>query len=173
MAINNMVPFNPNEKTGNEGLLQQLGGPAQLSMDDITALISATSENKSEWRDEAEAAGVVASILKFGVQLKTGDIYMKPLHIDALEMAQSIDKQSGETKDYPVMTFAEFPGCYYNGGTMFLKITMALALAAGDNPAEDRRLPNLNARIKERGPIGVVLYQQPGKNYLTPQIIGV
>ena len=169
----NIIQFNPNEVTGNEGLLQQMGGPQKLSMDDITALISATSENKSEWRDEAEAAGVVASILKFGIQLKTADIYMKPLHIDALEMAQMTDTQTGVTKDYPVMTFQEYPGCYYNGGTMFYKITMALAAAAGDNPSEDRRLPNLNARIKERGPIGVVVYQQPGKNYLTPQIIGV
>ena len=83
------------------------------------------------------------------------------------------DTQTGVTKDYPVMTFQEYPGCYYNGGTMFYKITMALSAAAGDNPAEDRRLPKLNARIKERGPIGVVVYQQPGKNYLTPQIIGV
>lgn len=169
----NIIPFNPNDQTGNEGLLQQLNAPQTLSMDDITALISETAEKPSEWRDEAEAAGVVASILKFGVQLKTGDIYQKLLHINALEMAQSVDKNDGTVKNYPVMTFEELPGCYYNGGTMFLKITMALALAAGDDPDADRRLPKLNQRIKDRGPIGVVVYQPAGKNYLTPQIVGV
>lgn len=172
MANNNPVAFNPDAITGNEELLSQLGGPSRLSMDDITALVSNTSDGVNEWRDEAEAAGVVTSILKFGIQLQTNDVYMKLLHIDAVEMAQAPDKTTGDVKNYPVMTFTEYPGCYYNGGTMFLKIFLALAAAAGDDPEVDRRLPGVNKRIKERGPIGVVVYQQKGKNYLTPQIVG-
>ena len=168
---NQIQKFVPGETTGNEGLLQQLGAPTVLSMDDITSLVSNTAENASLWRDEAEAAGVVSSILKFGVQLKTADIFMKLLHIDAIEMAESVDS-NGVHKSYPVMTFSELPGCYYNGGTMFLKIVSALASAAGDDFDGDRRLPNLNQRIKERGPIGVVVYQQPGKNYVSPVIVG-
>ena len=145
-------------------------GPGVLSMEEINARVLENAN--SVYRQIAADAGTIDSILKMGEQLATDDILMRPLTIERVEISRAVDEKTKEVKLYPVMVFKEYPGAYYSGGTMLKKTIDALAIAFGDNPATDLRLPKLNEHIDSEGGPVIVIYKPEGKDYYVPAILG-
>lgn len=153
MANEKMVPMNGNK----------------LSLSDILAM--AGNKEQSKWGKISATAGTIESVLAAGKQLKTEDILGEILTVERVEYRDSVDKATGATTTFPIMTFMEKPGCFYNAGTLLGKNVMEWATACGDNPETDKLLTNLNEDITANGGPQIILYKKEGKNYTSVYVI--
>lgn len=141
----------------------------KLNLSDILAL--AGNQSQSKWGKISACAGTVESVLAAGKQLATEEIMGEILTVERVEYRDAMDKSSGKMSTFPILTFAEKPGCYYNAGTLLEKNVREWATACGDNIAEDKTLANLNEDIAVNGGPQIILYQKVGKNYTSVYVI--
>ena len=137
--------------------------------------------------------GQAGTVLHLGNQIKTEDVIGKVLTIISVGYAVAptfnrdgtpvfaTDKEGLPVVDengvavqkmstYPVCTFAEAPGWWYNGGSRLAAIIDSLRDECGDEPG-DMMLPNTNAELQKVG--GLMAYFQwkestrnPGQRYV-------
>lgn len=125
----------------------------------------------SKWGKISAAAGTIESVLAAGKQLKTEEIVNEVLTIDRVEFRDAVDETTGQFNTFPIVTFVEYEGCYYNAGTLLQKNVEAWAIAAGDNPLEDKTLPNLNEEFQREGGPQIIVYRKEGKRYYSVYVM--
>lgn len=144
-----------------------------------------TTSNK--YTQIARANNMTDSVGHIGKQLSTEDIVGHVLHIDTICRA-SVPKvdangnpvpmvdangaivvdENGEfvpaTTIYPIITFSEAPGYWYNGGKLLANVLPLWAAESGDGP-DSMNYPKLNADLAEIGGIPVYFEWKQGKQY--------
>lgn len=66
-------------------------------------------------------------------QIKTEELSGEEVTVTDFDFA-TITDEKGEEKTFPVLLLDEYPDCYYNGGTLLMKLCMAWASAFGGDP---------------------------------------
>ena len=147
---------------------------------------SALISKPSKYTERARKSGKTDSVGHIGIQLSTEDIVDKVLTIDSVCRASVpltdengnpvplvddngaiVMDSNGEivyaTQVYPIITFAEAPGYWYNGGTLLAGVLPEWADESGDD-VDSMSYPLLNADLKEIGGIPVYFCWKQGKN---------
>lgn len=143
--------------------------PRKMTLSEVLSLTG--NKEQSKWGKISAAAGTIESVLAAGKQLKTEEIVNTVLTVDRLEFREAVDDTTGSRNTFPIMTFSEYPGCYYNAGTLLQKNVEAWAASAGDNPEEDKTLPNLNEEFEQEGGPQIIIYKKEGKRYYSVYVM--
>jgi len=138
----------------------------------LAEVLSLTGDkSRSKWGKISAAAGTIESVLAAGKQLKTEEIVNEVLTVDRVEFRDALDENTGEHNTFPIVTFVEYPECYYNAGTLLQQNVEAWAASAGDNPEEDKTLPNLNEEFQNDGGPQIIIYKKEGKRYYSVYVM--
>lgn len=143
--------------------------PRKMTLAEVLSLTG--NAEHSKWGKISAAAGTIESVLAAGKQLKTEEIVNEVLTIDRAEFRDAVDEATGVCSTFPIVTFMEYPGSYYNAGTLLQKNVEAWASVAGDNPEEDKTLPNLNEEFQREGGPQIIIYRKEGKRYYSVYVM--
>lgn len=156
------------------------------SVDLLSIRRDALLSTPNKYVQAARAAGLVDSAGHLGIQLSTDDVVNHILTIDSVCRAMSPDlddnnnpvpltdengaivvDENGDivyrSSIYPIVTFAEAPGYWYNGGKLMAGVLDEWARLSGDDP-NSMTYPLLNADLAEIGGIRVFLTWKQGRN---------
>lgn len=140
----------------------------------------------SKYTKRAQINGHTDTVGHIGIQLSTNDVVGKVLTINSLCRAEvpTLDRNGNpvpamfddgttkvdengeivyETSIFPIVTFAEAPGYWYNGGTMLSNVINDWIMESGDEP-DSFTFPKLNADLEAIGGIPVYFQWKQGKN---------
>ena len=169
-----------------------LSVPSTHALDNLPAvdLLSIRREalltTPNKYVQAARVAGLVDSAGHLGIQLSTDDVVNHILTIDSVCRATAPDSddngnpvpmvddngaivmdENGEiayrSSVYPIVTFAEAPGYWYNGGKLMAGVLDEWARMSGDD-ADSMTYPLLNADLAEIGGIRVFFTWKQGRN---------
>lgn len=165
-----------------------LDNVSTMSIEDFKRM-SLTST--SRYSERAKKDGKVDTASHAGRQLSTDDVINRVLTVTSVTRALVPDldennnpipltdengalmfDENGEMmykqSIYPILTFAEAPDCWYNGGTMWAGVVQSWAEESGDNP-DAMTFPALNSDLAEIGGIPCLMQwkkSRQGRNYV-------
>lgn len=160
--------------------------PATHALDNLSTISVAEFRAKalvstpSRYTERARRAGKTDSVGHIGIQLSTDDIVDHVLTINSVCRASTpvlddndnpvpltddngaiVMDENGEivyaTQIYPIITFAEAPGYWYNGGSLLAGVLPEWAEESGDDP-NSMNYPNLNADLASMESGGIPVY---------------
>lgn len=165
------------EKTG-----EVISEPVVLDDAALAAMLTESMNNPlTFFQQSGIESGVADTPLKAFDQLETKEVLMRMLHITCIHISRAAADEKNnkgvDATDYPVMTFAEFPGRYYSGGKRLMQLVLTWAKGLGDQFTYedlkekgftftgDRMLPKLNEYINAGNRPCIVMKEKEGKEY--------